>query len=287
MTDPITVYGVDFTSSPTTKKPIVCIECRLAGDILEVINNPWQDFQNFGAFEDFLAHPPVGEYWIAGMDFPLSQSIRFIEQKGWPREWSNYVDQRVRQLCRVCWKCVLDHYKLNRPKRDKEHLRETDKIAGSVSPQKQYGVPVGLMFFEGAPRLLNAGVTIPGLQDGSPERIAVEAYPGVAVRNLEGTKIPYKHDQRRYQTREHRENRERILETLVNGGSRCIYGVQVQGTGAHNILTEDPTGDHLDALLCAVQAAWAWGNVPPNYGLPLPICPTEGWIADPMPEQRP
>ena len=60
--------------------------------------------------------------------------------------------------------------------------RATDIAASSISPQKLYGVPVGLMFFEGAPRLMRLGVTIPGLQSGDPERIVVEAYPGVLAR---------------------------------------------------------------------------------------------------------
>ena len=286
MTNPITVYGVDFTSSPKASKPIVCIECRLAGDILEIVDEPWRRFQSFVEFENFLATPPDVGQWIAGMDFPFSQSLRFIDNMGWPRRWADYVGQRVGPLGRVDWQRVLDDYKAPRAPGDKEHLRATDRIAGSVSPQKQYGVPVGLMFFEGAPSLLNAGVTIPGFQDGAPERIAVEAYPGVAVRNLIQSKPSYKSDTKSKQTTEQRANRKKILDRLVNGGSRNIYAVQVRGTGGHGDLIADPTGDCLDALLCAVQAAWAWRSGPPNYGLPAPICPTEGWIADPMPGQR-
>jgi hypothetical protein len=57
---------------------------------------------------------------------------------------------------------------------------QTDIAAGSVSPQKLYGVPVGLMFFEGAPR------PIPKLHYGDPKRIVVEAYPGVLDYNKWG-----------------------------------------------------------------------------------------------------
>jgi hypothetical protein len=42
------------------------------------------------------------------------------------------------------------------------------------------------MFFEGPPRLLDAGVTIPYVQVGDPRRIVVEAYPGVLARQLIG-----------------------------------------------------------------------------------------------------
>jgi hypothetical protein len=55
----------------------------------------------------------------------------------------------------------LEVYRSHRPFGDKEHRRKTDIAASSISPQKLYGVPVGLMFFEGAPRLVKSGVTIP------------------------------------------------------------------------------------------------------------------------------
>ena len=42
-------------------------------------------------------------------------------------------------------------------------------------------------------------------------------------------------------------------------------------------LIDDGTADHLDAVLCAVAAAWAARR--PNYGLPLQIDPVEGWTA--------
>jgi hypothetical protein len=48
-------------------------------------------------------------------------------------------------------------------------------LAGSISPQKLYGTPVALMFFEGAPRLLRSGVSIPHMHAGDPERMVVEA----------------------------------------------------------------------------------------------------------------
>jgi hypothetical protein len=66
---------------------------------------------------------------------------------------------------------ALDAYRENRPSGDKEHRRAVDIAAGSISTQKLYGTPVGLMFFKGAPRLLEAGVTIPGLQQGDLGRI--------------------------------------------------------------------------------------------------------------------
>ena len=153
------IYGIDFTSAPKRNKPITCLECRLesnkleAGELIE-----WRDFEGFE-----VALRRTGP-WIAGIDFPFGQSRKFIENIGWPDTWQGYV-AHVGSLGRKGFRSVLDGYRANRPAGDKEHRRTTDTKAGSKSPQKLYGTPVGLMFFEGAPRLLKAGVTIPNRQD--------------------------------------------------------------------------------------------------------------------------
>ena len=293
--DTITVFGIDFTSAPKRRKPILCLECRLVGDVLEIVGvQPWHAFGTFAEFEAFLQAPPPAssEAWIAGADLPFGLSIRFIDDMQWPRRWGDYIDRHLAPLCRQgwqgrqAWRRILDDYKENRRFGDKEHLRRTDELAGSLSPQKQYGVPVGLMLLEGAPRLRAAGVTIPGLQEGSPERLVVEAYPGVAVDNLMREKLSYKTDTVRKQTAKQCKNRRSILETLL-ARSRKIYGIEVRGTEGHDVLVEDGTGDHLDALLCAVQAAWAWRDRSSDFGLTAAICSSEGGIADPMLLQNP
>ena len=282
-TNAVLIRGIDFTSRPTAQKPIVCVECWLIDNVLRPIDgNPWHYFQDFNEFEMFLSAPsPTGLQWIAGVDFPIGLPLRFIENMDWPRNWVDYIDMQVAPLSRQGWRDTLDNYKRPRPYGDREHLRRTDEFAGSVSAQKQYGVPVAMMFLEGAPLLRKAGVMIPGLHQGCPERVVVEAYPGVAVRNLLGEKVSYKSDVKRNQTRARLSARRDILDALLEKGLAEPYGVEVQGTEDHGVLIEDATGDHLDALLCAVQAAWAWRNGPPNFGLLAPVCPTEGCIADP------
>jgi hypothetical protein len=56
------------------------------------------------------------------------------------------------------------------------------------------------------------------------------------------------------------------------------YGITAE---APPDLAEDPSGDRLDALLCAIQAAWAWTQRDPGFGLPEHVDPLEGWIFDP------
>ena len=129
------------------------------------------------------------------------------------------------------------------------------------------------------PWLRAADVWIPGLQNGPSDRVVVEGYPGVVARRLIG-RVTYKAERRSKQTEEQREARELILNRLLGAKGVKIYGLHIQNPNGVDVVT-DPTGDRLDALLCAVQAAWAWRSGPPNFGLHEPICPTEGGIADP------
>jgi hypothetical protein len=160
---------------------------------------------------------------------------------------------------------------------DKEHRRTTDIAAGAISPQKLYGVPVGLMFFEGAPRLLASGVTIPHLHEGDPQRIAVEAYPGVLARQFLGRRS-YKNDTPKKRTADQGHARRDLLEALRKEAPR-LYGFRIE---APDRICDDPGADRLDALSCAVQAAWAWRQRDHRYGAPDMVDQLEGWIADPQ-----
>ena len=286
-TGAVLVRGVDFTSRPKKRKPILVVECQLDSNVLRLAKNPFRYLENFDEFEEFLAHPsPSGLPAITGIDMPFGLALRFIDNVGWPTEWESYVEE-VARLTRDEWRKKLDDYKACRPVGDKEHLRVTDAIAGSLSPQKQFGVPVALMFYEGAPRLVRAGVMIPGLREGCSERVVVEAYPGVLVRNLLGEKPSYKTDTKGKEKSAQLEARRAILNALVNTGPLAPYFIEVQGIEGHEVLVNDATGDHLDALLCAVQAAWAWIRGGPSFGSSVvsTICQTEGWIADPATQQ--
>jgi hypothetical protein len=265
------VIGIDFTSSPTSRKPLTCIHCTLTEGILCVdVSEEWSDFIHF---EKTLRNPGP---WIAGIDFPFGQSRTFIENAAWPTEWVRYVAYAA-SLGRQGFRAALDAYRDRRPVGDKEHRRATDVAASSVSPQKLYGVPVGLMFFEGAPRLLKSRVKIPFLQNGDSTRIVVEAYPGVLVRQLVG-RAGYKNDAPRKQTASQGLIRRAILEHILGGKLESAYGLRVR---APRELADDPTGDQLDALLCAIQAAWAWNMREQRFGAPQNADALEGWIADP------
>ena len=78
----VTVYGIDFTSTPSRNKPIACLECRLVGGILETVAmHLWHCFHEFEwLLKGQTATPP----WIAGIDFPFGMPLRFVQNMGWP-----------------------------------------------------------------------------------------------------------------------------------------------------------------------------------------------------------
>ena len=134
--------------------------------------------------------------------------------------------------------------------------------------------PVALMFHEGAPRILAAGVHVPALATGDRARVALEAYPGLLVRKQLGLRASYKSDTRREQTRERRAVRGAVMAALKRGKP---LGVQLRvGEALEKTVLADGSGDLLDAIICAVQAAWAATR--PNYGIPASAPAGEGWI---------
>ena len=266
------VLGIDFTSRPKRSKPIACLNCVLENHVLRVCE--LESFVDFESFECALNRPGP---WIAGFDFPFGLPRKFIKNIGWPGDWAGYI-AHAHNLGRDGFRAALDDYRKDRPNGDKEHKRMTDSLAGAISPQKLYGVPVGLMFFEGAPRLLKSRLTIPGLISGDPARIAVEAYPGILARQLIG-RHSYKHDNKKKQTLERATARQDIMNIMCSGQLPKAYGGMA--VEASWTLADDHTGDQLDALLCAVQAAWAHLQGPDNFGMPPDTDSLEGWIADP------
>jgi len=272
----MTVIGVDFTSTPTRRKPIVRVSGACENGVLHVTD--LATLPCLADLDTLLRRPGP---WIAGLDFPFGQSRRFVQNSGWPLDWAAYV-LHAAALTRVEFRAVLDAYREPRPAGDREHRRVTDAAAGAISPQKLYGVPVALMFHEGAPRLCASGVHVPGLQYGDPDRIVVEAYPGVLARHLLGRR-PYKNDMPAKQNEKQRSARRSLLHGLRDGQLVDSHGIRVElaETIDASAFIDDPTGDGLDALLCAVQAAWAWTRREDGYGMPPGTDPLEGWIAEP------
>lgn len=270
------IYGVDFTSAPRPRKPIRCGVCTLDAGLLRLVTV--RELADFAAFAAWLRAPGP---WLAGFDFPFGQPRKLIDNLGWPPDWAGYVGG-LAQTSMAEFAALLAAYRAERPAGDKQHLRVTDALAGARSPMMLYGVPVGRMFLRGAPRLLAAGVSVLPCHPTAATRLAIETYPALAARRWIG-RAGYKSDTRRKQTAAHAEARRAIVAGLLSDALPAQYGVTLALTDEQAAqLVADPSGDTLDAVLCAVQAAWAYTQRAAGYGIPPDVDAAEGWIVDPL-----
>jgi hypothetical protein len=271
---PVQLLGIDFTSAPRRVKPITVARGRFGGGAriaLERID----ELPDFAAFDALLREPGP---WLGGFDFPFGLPRELVERLGWPRPWLPLM-RHVASLDRTALRATFAAFCAARPAGAKFAHRACDRPAGSSPSMKWVNPPVAFMLHAGVPRLIDAGVQLPGLHAGDPTRIALEAYPGLLARELIGMRS-YKSDERTKQTRERMLARKDLVDALAQGRTRLHLGVKL--TSAQRVmLVDDASGDRLDALLCLVQAAWA--SMQPNHGLPADIDPLEGWIVSASP----
>ena len=267
------LYGLDFTSAPSKRKPITCAACTPKEGRLELLEIT--ALTSFANFESFLASKGP---WLAGIDAPLGQPRKLIENLELPQNWAGYV-AHFGAMSKADFVATLDSYRAGRPVGDKEHRRRVDELARAISPMKLYGVPVGKMFFELAPRLLKSPLNLPLLRPTLDTRTVLETYPALVARRFIGRQS-YKSDTPNKQTDEHREARVQIVQGLLSDATTQRYGVRVNLTAdQQQDLISDPRADVLDAFLCALQVAWA--SLQPNYGISEGADGLEGWMADP------
>jgi uncharacterized protein DUF429 len=262
------ILGIDFTCAPRPDKAITVAFARWDRQALVV--DRIDRLTDFAAFEALLARPGP---WIGGFDFPFGLPAELIRDLGWPREWRALV-QHCQAMTRPQFRAQLDAYRATRPAGRKYAHRTTDQPAGSSSPMKLVNPPVALMFHEGARRLAASGVHVPRLSPGDRSRVALEAYPGLLARSI--LRGSYKSDTRSKQTPERAAARVRILTALCSGEHRLGVPVGFSSRRLQRDVTSEGSGDLLDAVLCAVQAAWAATR--PRFGLPRDVARCEGWI---------
>lgn len=278
------IYGLDFTSAPTKKKPLVAVAGSLDGSILRV-----EDVETLGGFEGFEAFLRRPGGWVCGMDFPFGQPRGLVKALGWPASWEGYVGE-VGRLPKEEFESAIRTDMATRPAGSKWRYRLADRRSGSSSAMMLFRVPVGKMFYQGAPRLLDSGARIVPCRPTDATRTAVEAYPAVVARRFLG-RASYKRDGEP-DTPARRTAREALVCSLRSDALRETYGftVSVDG-GIEEELIADPAADVLDSVLCAVQAAWAYSRREEDWGIPPECDPDEGWILDPAllnaPERQP
>ncbi|HQZ02105.1 MAG TPA: DUF429 domain-containing protein [Thauera sp.] len=266
----LTLIGVDFTSAPRRLKPIIAAQGHLNGKVVEL--QRLEAMADWPAFEALLARPGP---WLGAFDFPFGLPREAVVDLAWPTSWPALVRHCVR-LGKPGFRAALDAYRETRAIGQRYAHRATDSPARSHSPLKLVNPPVGLMFLEGAPRLLAAGVSLPGMHAADPRRMAVEAYPGLIARSI--TPESYKSDDKRKQNAARRDTRARIVGALCDG--RTANGLRLVLSEAHRTtLIDDASADHLDATLALLQAAACALAGAPHFGLPANLDPLEGWIA--------
>ena len=231
-----------------------------------------EKLESFAAFEAFLARPGP---WLGGFDFPFSLPRELVRDLRWPADWPGLVAYCAR-MTRLELRAALDAYRSSRPAGKKYVHRATDYPAGSSSPMKLVNPPVALMFHEGARRLAVSDVHLPSLLTRDSSKIALEAYPGLLARKQLGIRDSYKSDTRREHTPARKAVRNKIVQALKAGrplGIQVVIAAKLQRQ-----IVADGSGDLLDAVICAAQAAWGWSRRGANFGLPPGVDSGEGWI---------
>lgn len=265
---PPLLLGVDFSSSPSRRKPIVMARGERAGTRVHLCS--LETFETLDALGRWLAAPG---HWVGGFDLPLGLPRELVQQLGWPQEWSACM-RHYGQLSRAEIRDTFAAFCAARPAGAKWAHRATDRPAGSSPSMKWINPPVAYMLHAGVPLLLAAGVHLPGLHTGDARRVALEAYPGLLARELIGRRS-YKSDTKAAQTPERLIARKDIVDALEQGRTRL--GLRLKLSHAQrDALAADASGDRLDAVLCLMQAGWAQPH--PGWGLPAALDPLEGWI---------
>ena len=270
------IYGLDFTSAPSQRKPLVAIDCELNENVLYV-----KSAEEMTSFEEFEMFLKSGGPWVCGMDFPFGQPKALTKALRWPASWEGYVGV-VSRLSKEEFEGTIKGYMSGRPKGGKYHYRLADRRSGSSSAMMLFRVPVGKMFYRGAPRLLNSDVSVEPCRPTGSGRVAVEAYPAVVVRRFLG-KRSYKSDERKKQTPLQEAARKELVAGLRSDALKEAYGFAVEMDGSwRERFVREPAADALDSLLCAVQAAWAYTKRDEGWGVPEECDRDEGWILDPQ-----
>ena len=263
------LIGVDFSSRPTPRKPIVVARGLCEGARVRLDN-----FEHFTALASFGAWLQREPRWVGGFDLPFGLPRELVEHLGWPRDWRACVEHYA-ALPRAQVRDTFAAFCAARPAGNKFAHRACDRPAGSSPSMKWVNPPVAYMLHAGVPLLLAAQASLPAhAHVGNPQRVALEAYPGLLARELVGARS-YKSDDRAKHTDDRLWARIAIVDALCEGRTRLSLQLSVSDVQRATLL-DDASGDALDAVLCLVQAAWA--SIRTDHGVPAAIDPLEGWI---------
>ena len=289
------VYGIDFSSSPSKKKPIAVAECSLRGCVLSGDSDNSLKLSNFvlieslESFQKFLSQKGP---WVGGFDLPFSMPRDLIEYFDWPTDWKMFVDfycsseKKTLKKSFINWCDAKDYGK-------KFAYRVTDKTSKSSPAMRWVNPPVAWMMHSGMARMLQEGLIFPAHQKKFnslkerqdidkyminnkkySHRLAFEVYPALTARVI--TNKPYKNDDKNKDSPYRIMMRKRIINYLRYGkaglSTKLICSLALQRK-----MIMDFKGDYLDSVICALQASETLRMV--NFGFPRKLDPLEGWIA--------
>ena len=268
------IFGIDFTSAPKRNKPITIAEGELKQGELTI--SEIHTLDSFNKLEDFLKKKGP---WVAGIDFPFGLPGAFLSTLGLPHDWLGYA-QKLTRRPRSEFEKKIKAFKSKHPSPYKEPLRFTDILASAQSPLKLVNAPVAKMFYEGTKLLLKSEASILPCRPNKGNRIVFEAYPALVARRFAES---YKTETK--DTSQKKSSRKKIISGILNSSLKTEFGFSVNiNTQIKNQIQNDAKGDLLDAVLCSLQAAWAWTEGKPDYGIPTSyksLIRSEGWIVDP------
>jgi hypothetical protein len=271
----VRIYGIDFTSAPCARKPLTVAMCRLEEQNL--VLDALCALESLECFGNLLKCEGP---WIAGMDFPFGLPRDLLEPLDWDADWERYV-RAAGAMDRGEFRDRVRAVAAQRESGRRYSFRVVDRLANAQSPMNVTRPPVGLMFHAGAPPLLESGATVVPVRPGDPDRTVVEAYPKLVAEALIGRR-PYKDEGSPRAGDPRTEARRDLVHALADDALGAHYGLRI---GALDVfadeLLDDAQGDRVDALMCAVQAAWAWNLRDDGFGIPMEADSAEGWIADP------
>ena len=269
------IFGLDFNAAPHLKQSIACTSCVLESQVLYV--HCLALLENLDSFENFLNSEGP---WVAGIDFPFGQPRKLVKNLGWPMRWEGYVGESD-FLGLNGFETLLEQYRDTRPLGDKQYLRSVDSQANPKAPMSLRQVPLSRLFQRGAPRLLRSPVSVLPCRPNGDERVVLEAYPALVARRLID-KRPYKGTCDGGLSDLRVDARRDLLAGLMSQSLKDEYGVGLAiDASIRNELIEEPSGNYLDAILCSLQASWAWTRRKEGWGIPAEADSLEGWIVDP------
>ena len=268
--NPALLIGVDFSSRPTARKPVVVAMGHASR--VQVRVEEFQRFTSLDAFGQWLAHTPR---WTGGFDLPFGLPRELVAALRWPLDWPRCMDHYA-SLERRQIRDTFAAFCAARPAGAKFAHRACDRPAGSSPSMKWVNPPVAYMLHAGVPLLRAAGAHLPAHE--SPvvhaPRVALEAYPGLLAREVVAARS-YKSDEPAKRDDARLLARLALVDALCEGRTRLALSLAL-AAGQRAALVDDASGDTLDAVLCLLQVAWAARQ--PGWGLPDAVDPLEGWI---------